>query len=287
LTRRSSRPQTARKRSEEQILKQAEMLNHTYDAVFAWDFDGGITYWNRSAQPLHGYSESKAVGQATYELPKTVFPVFYEEFSAELRKNKRWEDELVHTTKEGRQIIVESRLVLFTEKNRRRVVPETTHDITGRKETEERIRQQASLLDQTRDAVLVCDLGQRILFWNKGAEWLYGWKSEEVLGKETGEVVAPRDQSHIDKIVNALEKRDEWQEEVVHYTKNDKKITVVSRWTRVRNEENKPDYFLVLNSDITAIKRTEEQLFRAQRMESIGTLAGGIAHDLNNVLSRL
>ena len=276
---------TERKRSEEQIRKQAEMLNHTYDAVFAWDFDGGITYWNRSAERLYDYPEAEAVGHGARDLLQTVFPAPYEDFLAQLRENKRWEGELVHTTKAGRRITVESRMVLIAEKDGRLLVLETTHDITRRKETEERIRQQAELLDQTRDAVLVCDLRQRILFWNKGAEGLYGWKSAEALGKEIGEIVSPKDRSHIDKIVKALETRDEWQEEVVHYTRDEKRITVVSRWTRVRGEGDKPDYFLVLNSDVTAIKRTEEQLFRAQRMESIGTLAGGIAHDLNNVLS--
>lgn len=160
-----------------------------------------------------------------------------------------------------------------------------TEDITSRKKADERIRQQASLLDKTQDAVLVCDLSQRVVFWNKGAERIYGWKSGEVLGKEICEVICQGDRAMIEKALKAMETGDEWQEEIAHFTNAGKKITVVSRWTRVRNEENKPDYFLVVNSDITAIKRTEEQLLRAQRMESIGTLAGGIAHDLNNVLS--
>ena len=89
----------------------------------------------------------------------------------------------------------------------------------------------------------------------------------------------------IEKARKSLETEDELQEEVVHYTKDGKKIIAVSRWTLVRNEQGQPDYLLLINSNITELKRTEEQLYRAQRMESIGTLAGGIAHDLNNVLS--
>lgn len=160
-----------------------------------------------------------------------------------------------------------------------------TEEITDRKIADERIRQQASLLDKTQDAVMVCDLSQRILFWNKGAERIYGWKSGEVLGREICDIICRGDRTMIETALTAMETSDEWQEEIAHFTKEGKKITVVSRWTRVRSEDSKPDYFLVVNSDITAIKRTEEQLLRAQRMESIGTLAGGIAHDLNNVLS--
>jgi PAS domain S-box-containing protein len=158
-------------------------------------------------------------------------------------------------------------------------------DITERKEIEERIHQQASLLDKTQDAVLVCDLSHRILYWNKGAQRLYGWRSENVLGRELSEVICKGDQHLNEKMLEALEYSDEWQAELVNYTKNGDKIIVISSWTRVRNEENKPDYILVVNSDVTEKKRTEEQLFRIQRLESIGTLAGGIAHDLNNILS--
>ncbi len=99
------------------------------------------------------------------------------------------------------------------------------------------------------------------------------------------EAICDGDTSIIEKARKLLETENELQEETAHYTKDGKKIIVVSRWTLVRNEQGQPDYILLINSDITELKQTEEQLYRAQRLESIGTLAGGIAHDLNNVLS--
>ena len=160
-----------------------------------------------------------------------------------------------------------------------------TATLPKRKQSDERIRQQASLLEKSQDAILVCDLAFRILFWNKGAERIYGWQSDEILGRELCEAICSGDASIIEKARKLLETENELQEETANYTKDGKKITVVSRWTLVRNEQGQPDYILLVNSDITELKHTEEQLYRAQRLESIGTLAGGIAHDLNNVLS--
>ena len=158
-------------------------------------------------------------------------------------------------------------------------------DVTRRNLDEERIRQQASLLDKTKDAILVSDLTYNILYWNKGAELLYGWQAIDVLGKGVFDVLYGGDDKPLRAAQKALAKKDEFKLEASQTTRNNKTAIVVSRWNLVRNEQNQPDYFLIVNTDITEQKKIEEQLLRAQRMESIGTLAGGIAHDLNNVLS--
>lgn len=401
---------TGRKRAEEQIREQAEMLEQTYDAIFSWEFGGGVTYWNRNAERLYGYSEKEALGRITHELLKTIHPVPRDEFLAELWRNNRWEGELTHTTKDGRQIIVRSRHLLHKQKNGKLVVLETSHDVTeqkqferalleseeryrllfdnsplpawvfdsetfrflavnetavkhygysreeflvmnvkdlrppeeipsfneamkavenheGRvtyqtrhlkrngeiidvevsyhkfhfenrparfavvrditkhKQDEERIRQQASLLDKTKDAILVCDLKYQLLYWNKGAELIYGWRAEETLGKEICDVLCGGDDAQLLEAQKTFKTSDEWKTDARQVTKEGKIIMVESRWTLVRNERNQPDYILITNTDITEQKQTEDQLLRAQRLESIGTLAGGISHDLNNILS--
>ena len=283
---------TERKRAEESLaasesllLEQKDLLEQTHDAIFSWKLDDGVINWNKNAEQLYGYSQAEVLGKEINELLKTVYPVSFDDYFIEFKRAGSWEGELRQTTKDGKQIFVESRQVIFQTRDGNLIVLETSRDITTRKLADERIRQQASLLDKVQDAILVCDLNYRIIFWNKGAERVYGWEAAEVLGREIGAAIGEGDNNVIEKASEVLQHKDEWLKETAHYTKDERKITVVSRWTLVRNEIGQPDYFLVINTDITNLKQAEDQLYRAQRMESIGTLAGGIAHDLNNVLS--
>lgn len=160
----------------------------------------------------------------------------------------------------------------------------TATDITKRKEAELKIREQAALLDIATDAIFVKDTNNKILFWNKGAERLYGWKTEEVIGKNAYEILHMKTINRLD-IQKTLLEKGEWQGELQERTKEGKEIIVESRWTLVYDETHRPKSVLVVNTDITDKKQLEAQFLRAQRMESIGTLASGIAHDLNNLLT--
>ena len=154
-----------------------------------------------------------------------------------------------------------------------------------RKRTEQIIRAQAALLDVATDAIFVRDLNSEILFWNKGAERLYGWKAEEVLGENASKLLYKKQQPKLKDAHKILAEKGEWQGELHQVTKGGKEVIVQSRWTLVRDEQEKPKSILVVNTDITQKKQLEAQFLRAQRLESIGTLASGIAHDLNNLLA--
>lgn len=154
-----------------------------------------------------------------------------------------------------------------------------------RNRADQKIREQAALLDIAKDAILVRDVHNRIVFWNKGAERLYGWTVEEALGKVTFDLLYPDTSTQPLQAQQELMVAGEWQGELDQVTKTGDKITVESRWTLERYDEGEPKFILVVNTDITDKKHLEAQFFRAQRLESIGTLASGIAHDLNNILT--
>ncbi|EEF61118.1 hybrid sensor histidine kinase/response regulator [Pedosphaera parvula] len=149
---------------------------------------------------------------------------------------------------------------------------------------EQKMAQQAALLDKARDAIFVRDLANLVLFWNKGAERVYGWNAVEVLGRSTSEFLST-DQRTFLPAVQALLQKGEWAGELQKKTKAGHVITVDCRWTLVRDERQEPNSVLCIETDITERKQLEANFLRAQRMESIGTLAGGIAHDLNNVFA--
>jgi PAS domain S-box-containing protein len=157
-------------------------------------------------------------------------------------------------------------------------------DITERKRYEEKIHEQAALLDIAHDAILVHDLDYQITFWSKGAERVYGWTSQEALGKSSLDLLKPPPKM-LEEARRALFDGGSWRGELAQVTKRGKQITVDGRWSLVRDAAGQPKAILKVNTDITEKKQLEAQFLRAQRMDNLGTLAGGIAHDLNNVLS--
>ena len=157
-------------------------------------------------------------------------------------------------------------------------------DITERKLAEEKIREQAELLNLAHDAITIRDMDQRIIYWNHGAERVYGWSSREAIGQITHQLLK-LDAQKITEARRLLLENGYWTGELVAQTKDGREVLVESSWTLVRDAAGQPKSTLAFSVDITERRKLEQQVTRNQRIESLGTLSSGIAHDLNNILT--
>ena len=157
-------------------------------------------------------------------------------------------------------------------------------DITERKRAEDRLREQADIINRAQDAVIVRDFtSDLVTVWNSGAERLYGWSASEAIGQPMSELISAESNDR-EALLEQLVSTGEFHGEIKHRAKDGREVIVDARVTLIRNDDGTPRSVLGINTDITEQKKLETQLLRAQRLESIGTLASGVAHDLNNIL---
>jgi two-component system cell cycle sensor histidine kinase/response regulator CckA len=159
-----------------------------------------------------------------------------------------------------------------------------TEEITEQKKAEIKLYEQAALLDKAQDAIIVSDLNYYIIYWNKSAERLYGWTEAEAVSKKITELFTEWTIDFSEAQERFL-KKGEWVGELKQFTKSGAELMVQSRWTLIHDKTGVAESILTVNTDITEKKKLETQFFHSQRLESIGTLSSGIAHDLNNILT--
>src|SRR5947209_12445275 len=128
------------------------------------------------------------------------------------------------------------------------------------------------ILDQKQDAILVRDLEDRILSWNKGAERLHGWQANEALGQNIYELLGLRSVAGFENSETGLAERGEWTGQMHQLTKHGKEVIVESRWKLMQDEAGQPKSVLIVNTDVTERKSLESQFLRIQRMDSMGRM---------------
>ncbi len=147
------------------------------------------------------------------------------------------------------------------------------------------IREQAELIDKAHDAILVRDFSGRIIHANAGASRLYGWSVEDIRSGRAGPELLSIEPSAAVEALDSTQRNGEWNGELRQRTKSGAVVITASRWTLIRDQTGMPKSLLMIHSDITEKKELEARFLRTQRMNTIGSLAGGMAHDLNNALA--
>ncbi|MGH9747271.1 MAG: PAS domain-containing sensor histidine kinase [Candidatus Acidiferrales bacterium] len=132
--------------------------------------------------------------------------------------------------------------------------------------SESMYREQAELLDLTHDAVFVRGLSDKILFWNRAAERLYGWQKEEVRGKTTHELLQTEFPRPLSDIEAELFEKGVWEGELIHARRDGSTVTVSSRWALRTDQSGKPVSILISNRDITQRRADEQALRRSEEL---------------------
>lgn len=158
-------------------------------------------------------------------------------------------------------------------------------DITERKLSEQITHEQAGLLDIAPDAMFVYDLNYQIVFWNQGAAQLYDCQTADAIGRDVRQFDTPDSLAQLAEVMEIVLTTGKWEGELTKVTATGKRISIISRRALVRDAAGNANSILNVDTDITDKKQLESQFLSAQRLESLGTLASGIAHDLNNIFT--
>lgn len=280
---------TERKRTEAEMRRTTELLrgvaDGTPDAVFVKDAQGRYLLFNVAAAQFVGRPSHEILGLDDRDL-------FGEESARAVMASDRlvMETNQPQTTEEILTAGGVTRTYMATKAPFRGSdgavlgVIGISRDITERKKSEQHIAEQAALIDEVPDAITVRDLDHRVTFWSKGAERVYGWTAAEAAGQKISELLHTNPEI-LAAATETVLREGWWSGEVENIAKGGHRLTTTSRWTLLKGERDLPLSILAISTDITERKKLELQFLRAQRMESIGTLAGGIAHDLNNSLA--
>jgi PAS domain S-box-containing protein len=285
---------TSRK-STENALRQSErkfraIFDGTFQFVGLLDTEGIMLEANRTALKAIGATSAEIVGQLFWETPwwthSPDLQIQLRQAIIQAASGQLVRFEAKHFLADGSYITVDFSLSpIFDETGKVVMLIPEGRNISDRKAAEQTIHEQAMLLDIATDAILVRDLDNRLRFWNSGAERIYGWTAIEAIDQDATTLLY-QDASPAAAIAfDTVLQQGEWQGELEKVTKTGQTVIVQSRWTLVRDEENNPKEILSVDTDITEKKQLAAQFLRAQRLESLGTLASGIAHDMNNILT--
>lgn len=245
---------------EEKFKKFLDNLN---EAILLADPQGNLLDGNKKAVELFGYSKEEFAGMTYKELqPENQWERSIPAFNEIIRGERKSLSDTLILTKQG-TVIPADIYVSTLEYNGHTLLFGIVKDISERKQKEAELHSQAHLIDTILDGVISTDFNLNIKSWNKGAEALYGWKADEVIGKYAPELFKSEfpPQYSRESILKQLAEGIPWQGEVAQTTKDNRKVVVFASTHLYKDILGVPLGFVSVNRDITERKKMDEQMF--------------------------
>jgi PAS domain S-box-containing protein len=260
---------TERKQAEEKLRRSQEQLagviGSAMDAIITVDEEQRIILFNAAAERMFLYPAEDALGQPLDRfIPARFRPAHkghIQDFSRThvTRRSMGALGALFGLRADGEEFPIEASISQI-ESDGQKLLTVILRDITERKRAEEALKEQARILDLA--PVMIRDLNGRILFWNAGAEQMYGWKVAEALEKISHSLLQTEFPRPLEEIKARLYAHGHWEGEIVHTKRDGERIVVASHWVLHRDEHGKPKAILEINNDITERKQAEKEVRR-------------------------
>src|ERR1700689_1127546 len=260
---------TERRQAERALSEQARLLDLSNDAIFVRDAGDHVTYWNKAATELYGFTREEALGQVTHELLQTQFPAHLGMIKEQLNRDERWNGELVHTRKDGTKVIVISRWALDRKaKGNALRILETNSDITQQKRTEKALRESEerfrAIVETTPECVKVISADGTLLHMNRpGLEMVGAHSADEVVGKSVYDLIAPEDRSRFKAFNESICRGEQGSLQFDIVGLEGKRRHMETHAAPLQNPDGTVVH-LAVSSDISERKQAEEFLGRSE-----------------------
>jgi PAS domain S-box-containing protein len=284
---------TERKKAEQAILESEERLRTIFtanpDFTYVTDTDGNILDANPALLKVQNLSLEDIRNRNVLEFFVGEDPEMFLNIADSLKKGREIRGlEVKAKIASGEDRKYEIHAIPLKEGGKVSTILNVARDITERKEAEEKLAYQANLLENVTDAIISTDIDFNIKSWNKAAEKIYGWKENEVLDKEFGKVVITEYPNHdSEQVLSEYKKNGFWEGEVIQKNNDGKDLNIYAKVSMVRDDNENPMGAVATNRDITEKKIAEITLVQSKKLASIGQLAAGVAHELNNPLANI
>ncbi|WP_051688191.1 PAS domain-containing sensor histidine kinase [Desulfofalx alkaliphila] len=283
------------RRAEEEEKKYRAIFEEAAIGISMNDLEGRQLEVNDYYCQLLGYSaqELKNLKYYDYTHPEDIAADEHKKRQMLEGKINSYQLEKRYIHKKGHVIWVLLSVSLIRDENGRPLYTiAQVQDITQRKQVENNLRlqkakleEQAQLLDLAHDSIIVRDVNDNIIFWNRGAEKRYGWSKEEVLGKNSHRLLKTQFPREKKEIMKELFSRGYWEGEVINTTRDGRRLVVATRSVVQRDDQGKAVAVLVIHNDITERVRIEEEISRLEKLNLVGEMAAGISHEVRNPIA--